>query len=410
MTRSATPAPRDLSLEALRGSAALLVAVTHLFYLDILLPGAPLPPWLRHVEAGHTAVLLFFVLSGYVIAWTNPGDCSRPALAGYVRRRTMRLGPIYACAIGLTLLAAFTSPYWPGDGIRTLWAAILVQNYNDYFGVLLAPPIVNGPLWSLHYEILFYAAFPLLWIYRPRLIIVFGPALLICTLGWFCNAWFPRFVASYATGWICWASGWWLIQQPLCSPRAASLLPSLLLVFAHHQLEPVRRILNGLDLHAQDAGMINLADLGLLIVALHSISRLVGRTLPFARIFALYMWVTPAIVVALLIFTGRFNQNPMWWVGAGAYLTALATLGLPAISLLTRAFAWLGGISYAFYVVHFPLLYLVSLLPVPASPSLGFVLRALVWAALALGMAVLLETQFQPWVHRLWRGKSPVTP
>ena len=95
MTTPTEPGPRrpmDMGLEAVRGISALLVGLSHLLFLNILAPDRTVPSLLSRVEAGHTAVLVFFVLSGYVISWTNSGPCTTDAVRAYARRRFLRLG------------------------------------------------------------------------------------------------------------------------------------------------------------------------------------------------------------------------------------------------------------------------------------------------------------------------------
>jgi len=63
-----------------------------------------------------------------------------------------------------------------------------------------------------------------------------------------------------------------------------------------------------------------------------------------------------------------------------------------------RPFAWFGSISYAFYVVHFPLLYIVNACPLPKATVAGFVESLVIWGAATLALSWLLEMRFQPWV------------
>ena len=100
-----TASPRHLlSLEAMRGLASLWVMVGHGLSWQ---PFAPrqwegIPPWWKQWlfvwSPGHLGVVLFFLLSGYVIGKAYPSD--RALLPGvYVLKRFIRIWPIFAVSI-----------------------------------------------------------------------------------------------------------------------------------------------------------------------------------------------------------------------------------------------------------------------------------------------------------------------
>ena len=105
-------------------------------------------------------------------------------------------------------------------------ACLCLQNYNGYFGFKLNPPIVNGPLWSLNYELLYYGLFVLLWRYNPRSSWLFGPALLAGVLGMVLrrNSCHSLPLATLADGY----SGRWDGGYPSSRLKTATLLPSRL--------------------------------------------------------------------------------------------------------------------------------------------------------------------------------------
>ena len=96
--------PRGLSvyLDLMRFGAASIVVLSHLWVLVV--PGHPLP-W-----PGHAAVVVFFVLSGYVIA-----HAARPELGlrGYLHHRIARIYPVVLGAALLSIVLA-------GAGIATM--------------------------------------------------------------------------------------------------------------------------------------------------------------------------------------------------------------------------------------------------------------------------------------------------
>jgi peptidoglycan/LPS O-acetylase OafA/YrhL len=397
--------PVDMGLEGVRGIAAVFVALSHVLYQKILAPDVHLSPILGHVEAGHAGVLVFFVLSGYVISWTNTASFSADSAKSYVRRRFVRLVPIYVIAMLITILAIPVAGY--PESARVIVGSFLgLQNFNGYFGFSLNPPVVNGPLWSLNYELLYYALFLLLWRNRPALSWVFIPALLSGIVAWFTPQFMPLFIASYGCGWVFWASGWWLSMQPRDEGGAREsghAATWILLIFANHQINGLARVLNTLHFYSNDAGMVNIADLGLLPAVLLALAAVTRRKLPGRGILMFSAWAVCIIPIAGMIWTGRLASHPNWIVGAVS--VGLAALLLPVRSdRWLRPFAWFGGISYAFYVVHFPLLYLVQHIPVSGGTPAAFVERLALWIAATLGISWLLEKRFQPWIKaRLFR-------
>jgi peptidoglycan/LPS O-acetylase OafA/YrhL len=388
-----------VGLEAIRGVATMMVGLSHLLFLDLLTPAYPLPPWLRTIEAGHAGVMIFFVLSGYLISWTNPGPYSPRATRGYVWRRFVRLAPIYYIAIAITaavvLFTGITDPP------RVLVGALLgMQNFNNYFGFRLAPPLVNGPLWSLNYEILYYGLFIVLWKFRPRLFWVFGPALIAGVMGWFTPRLMPLFISSYASGWLFWAMGWWLSKQPVIEDGENSSQPYLtwiMLLVASYEIAGITRIFNVLGWYSKDAGMVAICDLALVPASLLTIAGLARRRLPFRGPLVFLAWAICIVPAIGMVWTGRLWGQPPWVTGCVALLLAIAFLPIRSTKWF-RPFAWLGGISYAFYLVHYPLLYFVQFLPLPKATAAGFLLRVPIWIALTVGIAWALERRFQPWI------------
>ena len=71
-------------LDGLRGVAALIVIVYHVFEL---LPGTPVPH-------GYLAVDFFFILSGFVIGYAYDGRWDKMTTGGFFKRRLIRLHPM----------------------------------------------------------------------------------------------------------------------------------------------------------------------------------------------------------------------------------------------------------------------------------------------------------------------------
>jgi peptidoglycan/LPS O-acetylase OafA/YrhL len=139
---------RIVGLDALRGAAALAVAVPHYFVAHHFHP-------VLFQSISIVSVEVFFVLSGFVLApqinYCLEGD-SRKNLQIFYGRRWMRTIPPYVVA--LCLVAILTSNSFTPEFLRYLF---FVQNVasidetNDFF------PIA----WSLSIEEWFYLLFPL---------------------------------------------------------------------------------------------------------------------------------------------------------------------------------------------------------------------------------------------------------
>ncbi|MGW3493771.1 acyltransferase family protein [Streptomyces sp. NPDC001020] len=107
--------------------------------------------------AGATGVSFFFILSGFVLAWSaRPGDSAR----AFWRRRLARIYPVHLVTAATALALAFTlvpglRPSGPAETGANL---LLVSSWNLHWWQAL-----NPVSWSLTCEAFFYAAFPALY-------------------------------------------------------------------------------------------------------------------------------------------------------------------------------------------------------------------------------------------------------
>jgi peptidoglycan/LPS O-acetylase OafA/YrhL len=141
------------SLEMVRALAALLVV---LFHTETIFLKSGHTPFHGLFAAGNRGVDLFFVLSGFIIAYVHHGDLGRPSrLAHYLFNRVTR---IYPAAWVMTALALgiYTLGFGGAAKAAKLDPAAIVASF-----MLVAqhgPPLVNVT-WTLTYEIFFYAIF-----------------------------------------------------------------------------------------------------------------------------------------------------------------------------------------------------------------------------------------------------------
>ncbi len=134
-------------LHGLRGLAALMVMLFHLQVLIGLTPPAWLP-WVGwHFSLG---VHLFFVMSAFCLAWSNPRADAAPG--AYFIKRLCRIGPLF----WTMQIYYFWQSGWPG-------AAQLLLDVTFVFN--LVPGMHQSAVmagWAIGTEFVFYALFPLL--------------------------------------------------------------------------------------------------------------------------------------------------------------------------------------------------------------------------------------------------------
>jgi peptidoglycan/LPS O-acetylase OafA/YrhL len=137
-------------LDALRGYAAAVVALFHLSPVVIGLDRHM--AIYRHFDFGRYGVLLFFMVSGYVI----PMSLERH---GSLRRfwigRVFRIYPAYLLAVGVGLILAATGWQRLHPTLRTD-PAVSVLGHVTMLQDLLGLRGVVRPFWTLSYEMTFY--------------------------------------------------------------------------------------------------------------------------------------------------------------------------------------------------------------------------------------------------------------
>lgn len=146
--RAMTESGRLQELDCLRGVAAFLVVISHLsFSYHKLFPQAQAPSVALHIDL--FAVLMFFMISGFVILMTL--ERSKTAL-DFVVSRFSRLYPAYwAC-----VLITFGVVAWFGlAGHERTFTEMLV-NLTMVQG-LFHVPHVDWSYWTLQVELFFYA-------------------------------------------------------------------------------------------------------------------------------------------------------------------------------------------------------------------------------------------------------------
>jgi peptidoglycan/LPS O-acetylase OafA/YrhL len=150
-------------------------------FQELANPGLGLKVFYLFTGAGHEAVMLFFVLSGCVIAHVIYGlhERGKWSWRGYLSARLSRLWIVLIPALLLTAvwdwigmwLAAGKQSIYEGAGfgnilnqpVATLSGAEVFFGNVFFLQRILVPTFgSNGPVWSISYEFVYYLVYPLL--------------------------------------------------------------------------------------------------------------------------------------------------------------------------------------------------------------------------------------------------------
>lgn len=138
------------SLTGLRAYAALLVFGIHVANMGVMDQDDDG----NLLAAGMVGVSFFYILSGFLLAWTaQPGDRAKQ----FYQRRFARVYPAYFVAWALAAAWLVVSG---GDfGLKSFLPLTLMQSWIPVEGAYFA---VNSVFWSLSCEAFFYLMFPLI--------------------------------------------------------------------------------------------------------------------------------------------------------------------------------------------------------------------------------------------------------
>ena len=189
---------KSVFLDVCRLIAALIVVYGH--GMDFFFPNHNKDPRLLYNMA-HFAVVIFFVLSGYVIGYTTKSNNRGPFK--YALARFSRLTSVVIPALIFTFIVeislSYLSPHFITEfqrGVSTPRYFISASFLNEIWYFSSAPPL-NRPLWSVSFEFFFYFIFGVYFFTKKfKLKVIFtciacliaGPKILIL---------FPVWIAGY---------------------------------------------------------------------------------------------------------------------------------------------------------------------------------------------------------------------
>lgn len=159
-------------LDALRGIAALMVVINHFVLVGPLwwIPRSPL----RILALGHEAVILFFILSGFVLTLHLMSD-RRVTYRDFVIKRVCRIYLPYLCVLFMAFSAInlinIEPVDWAGSWFNNVWTGSFsgreVLDHLLFVGQYQANRVLPV-IWSLIYEMRISLAMPLVVIIVSR--------------------------------------------------------------------------------------------------------------------------------------------------------------------------------------------------------------------------------------------------
>jgi peptidoglycan/LPS O-acetylase OafA/YrhL len=380
-------------IEQYRGLCALLVLLTHgLREEHMLVDNFKWPEYLRYCNSGSLSVLVFFCISGYVIGITN--DKNNLDIKSYLKKRVIRLYPIYLVAIVLCIIAA------GGVSLHVLLGNLFfLQNQNSYFGWQV-PIFLNYPAWSLNYEVIYYLLFIVIFYLKPKIwimtLLLLVPTLLLlhCTQQ-------TIFLSNYIHGYYFWILGLvigWNIFKNKTTTNNIPLLSMLFLQLCLSHLYQGDVILHFLGIYPTNyVGQLFDFPFCLMIMC-----TLTGKDNVFLRVNKLICYALPGCILLFLVVNHRILEDVRWvmclifWV-----LSLLFYFEKKASSFLLGQLTGIGKISYALYLFHEPVAFLVKkVIFIHNNIIAEVIIKYILWIFITFALSFVLERLVQPVIKK----------
>lgn len=346
--------PMSIALDAVRGGAALIVLMGHAVQQRIYTG-----PWPFTTMLQHNAVVVFFVLSGLVIA--NSVIQRQTSLGEYATARAARILPVTIVAIAFSLALycvgqalglTVINQGVPNDQASP--AAVVLPLFFLSESIFGTGPVWNPPFWSLVYEVWYYA--------------LFGA-------GFFLTGWRrPLVIAALAV---------------IAGVKILLLLPIWLTGMALAKYAPARAI-------PQAAGLVCIVA-GLAVVPLSNGLALDG---------AAWLDQMNGAHGPELRYSGFALTDLMFGVGMALFFLGLRPLADQRADLLERfkqPIQWLANCSFTLYLLHWPILNILHGLNISAGGNV-LIFAMILAAIVAFCAAIATVTEHRRKQVRQWLG------
>ena len=316
-------------LDGLRGVAALLVVVYHVFegFSFAELTNGAGDGLIRTFNHGYLAVDFFFMLSGFVLSYAYDDRFRSMSLGSFFKRRLIRLHPmlLVGVLIGATTFLIQGAVTWSGETVAPQWIAL--SALLACFMIPALPGVgyevrgngeafpLNGPSWSLFFEYIGNILYALILrrLNKAWLAVVVA----LTGLGW---AWFAL---TNVSGYGSMGVGWTIDSVNFGGGMLRMLFPFALGMLLARHFKP---------LYVRGA----FAWCSLALVGLFAVPYIEGQEPVCMN--SVYELFCLAVAFPLIVWLGASG------VAGGKKASAVCDL--------------LGQLSYPLYVIHYPFMYL----------------------------------------------------
>ena len=320
--------PRYEILDGLRGVAALLVVIYHIFEGLAFARatngvGTGMITTLNH---GHIAVDFFFILSGFVISYAYDDRWSKMSVVMFFKRRLIRLHPmlIMGAIIGGIAFLAVGCERWDGSVTQLSWVMVAILLTMCMIPALPGLPYevrgngemfpLNGPGWSLFFEYIGNICYAVFMRRMSTKVLTFFTILLGIVHAWF----FIGDVSKYdmiGVGWTIDTINFWGGFIRMLFPFSMGML--LARKFKPHKIKGAFWICSSA------------------LIALFAVPYIPSTNV--ISLNSLYEFLCIAFIFPALV-----------WIGACG----------TAIGFSRKINSFLAELSYPLYIVHYPLMYI----------------------------------------------------
>ena len=389
---------KEERVEVLRGICAFIVMIGHLIVFSIIIEKNFTTDFSQYYyPPGHLSVLVFFVLSGYVIGISTPLVANVQELGSYLKKRLIRIFPLYAIAIIVSILVVPTSLS------ETLLNLFFLQV------IFCAPLPGNNPVWSLNHEMTYYLLYGLLSLYQlakgKKLIPIF---LTLSLISFFILK--NPLLNAYSTGFIFWLTGLFISRLSLSDTRysANNIISKLLLFCCYEVLNPIRPIAFKLGLTLLSAeyfrNVITIYDLGHVFICITLFAPFINRKIPAIKSVNIISYLLPVITMGYFFYQGKLFSVPYLAIPTVIYLFSviLKFVNFEYSFSSASVLLLLGKISYGIYIIHMPILFLISKIQMDnINVIAAYLTKCVLILAASVGSAYFLEMKFYPHVKKI---------